>query len=173
MKKTCFSGSVRVDLIGGTLDIYPINVVLNDVYTINCATSLMATVEVEDNNDQKIVIDSRDYHLVKEFELRDLKSFNYSDEALGPLKFLMLLLKELSPSSGLKVSLQSNAPAGSGLGGSSSMGCVFFYALAEHLGIKISKHKIIQLIQRVESKILNQGHAGYQLLSVNVRRVCL
>ena len=62
-EKTCFSGSVRVDLIGGTLDIYPINVVLDDVYTINCATSLMATVEVEDFDDEKIVIDSKDYLL--------------------------------------------------------------------------------------------------------------
>jgi D-glycero-alpha-D-manno-heptose-7-phosphate kinase len=42
------------------------------------------------------------------------------------------------------------------------MGCVFFYACANHLGIEISKIKIIETIQRVESKILNQGPAGYQ-----------
>lgn len=162
MKKTCFSGSVRVDLIGGTLDIYPINVVLDNVYTINCATSLMASVEVEDFDANKIIIDSKDYGVTKEFDLGALKSFSYSEEELGPLKFLMLIVQELMPASGLKISLHSNAPAGSGLGGSSSMGCVFFYALTEHLGIKISKHKIIEIIQRIESKILNQGPAGYQ-----------
>ena len=76
MEKTCFSGSVRVDLIGGTLDIYPINVVLDDVYTLNCATSLMANVEIESIQDRKIVIESKDYGLTKEFCLDSLVSFS-------------------------------------------------------------------------------------------------
>tara|TARA_B100000925_G_scaffold291342_1_gene279058 strand:+ start:3660 stop:4685 length:1026 start_codon:yes stop_codon:yes gene_type:complete len=162
MKKTSFSGSVRVDLIGGTLDIYPINVVLEEVFTLNCATSLMASVEIEDSDDNTFRLESKDYGLVKEYSVDKLKSFSYSEQELGPLKFLMLILKELQPSSGLRITLSSNAPTGSGLGGSSSMGCVFFYALAEHLNVKISKYNIIEIIQRIESKILNQGPAGYQ-----------
>ena len=34
------SGSVRVDLVGGTLDLEPINLILPNVVTMNVATSL-------------------------------------------------------------------------------------------------------------------------------------
>ena len=162
MHETFCQGSVRVDLLGGTLDIYPINVVLDNVNTINCATSLMAKVSVSTDRKESITIISKDYNLEKSFDLNKIKTFSYSDEELGPLKFLMLLLKEFEPSKGLRITLESNAPAGSGLGGSSSMACVFFNALSEHLSIRMPREKMVEIIQRVESKILNQGPAGYQ-----------
>ena len=40
------TGSVRVDLVGGTLDLNPINLILKDVVTMNVATSLMAQVKL-------------------------------------------------------------------------------------------------------------------------------
>ena len=42
------SGSVRVDLVGGTLDLFPINLILENAYTINCATSLKTKVKIID-----------------------------------------------------------------------------------------------------------------------------
>ena len=41
-KITTVEGSVRVDLLGGTLDLVPINLILPDVVTLNLATSLKA-----------------------------------------------------------------------------------------------------------------------------------
>ena len=37
-------GSVRVDLVGGTLDIEPINLIIKNVVTLNVATGLKASV---------------------------------------------------------------------------------------------------------------------------------
>ncbi len=162
MKTTLCQGSVRVDLLGGTLDIYPINVVLDNVNTINCATSLMAKVSVSSISEDLIIIKSKDYGVESSFDLKKLEHFSYSDEELGPLRFLMLIVKELNPREGLKIDLESNAPAGSGLGGSSSMGVVFFRALSEHLSLVVPRERMIEITQRVESKILNQGPAGYQ-----------
>ena len=87
MKSLKKSGSVRVDLLGGTLDIYPINVVLDDVVTINCATSIFAEVEVIKRDDFQIVIRSKDYNQEMSFSVEKLNNFNFSEEELGPLKF--------------------------------------------------------------------------------------
>ena len=117
MHETFCQGSVRVDLLGGTLDIYPINVVLDNVNTINCATSLMAKVSVSTDKKETITIISKDYNLEKSFDLNKIKTFSYSDKELGPLKFLMLLLKEFEPTRDFEFTLESNAPAALGLEG--------------------------------------------------------
>lgn len=40
-------GSVRVDLVGGTLDIEPINLIIKNVITLNVATGLKCPCETE------------------------------------------------------------------------------------------------------------------------------
>ena len=44
-KHSSYEGSVRVDLLGGTLDLNPINLILPNVVTLNLATSLKAKVK--------------------------------------------------------------------------------------------------------------------------------
>ena len=41
------TGSVRVDLVGGTLDLPPIHLILDETVTLNLATSLKAKVIFE------------------------------------------------------------------------------------------------------------------------------
>lgn len=50
------SSSTRIDLAGGTLDIYPLYIFENGGLTINIAISLRSRVEVASRNDNKIVI---------------------------------------------------------------------------------------------------------------------
>ena len=78
------------------------------------------------------------------------------------LKFLLLIIKELEIRDGFTLTISSNAPTGSGLGGSSSMGCVVYRSLCQHFNFNFDPHEAISFIQRVESKILGQGPAGYQ-----------
>ena len=52
--KASKSGSVRVDLLGGTLDIHPINLVLPNVVTLNMATGLMANVLLKEDQSDRI-----------------------------------------------------------------------------------------------------------------------
>ena len=54
-------GSVRVDLLGGTLDLEPINLILSNVVTLNVATSLKAKVQLEQMNFEGVQIISKDY----------------------------------------------------------------------------------------------------------------
>ena len=64
-------GSVRVDLVGGTLDLEPINLILPHVVTLNVATSLKAKVELSSLPTQVIEIQSKDYAKNYEFHFEE------------------------------------------------------------------------------------------------------
>lgn len=157
------TGSVRVDLVGGTLDLEPINLILPNVVTLNVATSLKAKVEISKRDDNKININSLDYNSEYNFDLSDFNEKNlYQSDFFKEMKFLCQLIDLFKLDSGLDITLSSNAPAGSGLGGSSSMGVVFFSALSELCGEYYSIKEIVQKVKGTEGRILNQGMPGYQ-----------
>lgn len=157
------SGSVRVDLVGGTLDLEPINLILPNVVTLNVATSLKAKVDIKKRSDNKININSLDYKSEYRFDLEDFNEKNlYQSDFFKEMKFLCQLIDLFKLDTGLDITLSSNAPAGSGLGGSSSMGVVFFSALSELCGEFFSVKEIVQKVKGTEGRILNQGMPGYQ-----------
>ena len=155
-------GSVRVDLLGGTLDIYPINVILPQVKTLNMATNLMASVEIMDSNESVIEFVSHDYHLSKSFGLEVLENVDDHLNLFGPFEFMARILSFFRPTHGMKIIFSSGAPTGSGLGGSSAMGAVFFDALNSKFSRNFEPQEIVRIVQTIESKILNAGPAGYQ-----------
>jgi D-glycero-alpha-D-manno-heptose-7-phosphate kinase len=157
------SGSVRVDLVGGTLDLEPINLILPNVITLNVATTLKAKVDIRKRDDSQIHIKSLDYDKTYNFDLSDFNQDNlYQGDFFKEMTFLCQLIDLFKLDSGLEIELSSNAPAGSGLGGSSSMGVVFFSALSELCGEFYSVKEIVQKVKGTEGRILNQGMPGYQ-----------
>ncbi len=159
MDKVEREGSVRVDLVGGTIDLWPINLVLENTMTLNVATGLKAKVSIEPR-DGDLEIDSTDYQLTRKFSKQDF--VNVTEEKFGPLYFMGLILKHLRLCEGAKITISSGAPAGSGLGGSSSMGVVFYRAVNRYLEKSASPDEVITTVQNIESKILDSGPAGYQ-----------
>lgn len=178
------SGSVRADLTGGTLDLYPINRVLESVRTLNVALGLKANVELNVRDDSQVVINSVDYNKKITFSLKDLnihsfyKDGFFSTQKFEELTFVAYILRHFNLSKGLEVNLKSQAPAGSGLGGSSSLGVTLFKALAQYQKQSYSNQEIIEIVRNAEALILGQGIPGYQdyypalfggVLSLNVR----
>lgn len=154
------TGSVRVDLVGGTLDIEPINLIIPNVYTLNVATSLKAKVEVIKTSGP-IKIESLDYNKTYEFsEVTD--DLLYKEYAYNEMNFIMQLLDYFDLREGVHLKLSSGAPAGSGLGGSSAMGVTLVKALSKFTERKLSRTQMIQITKSTESRILNQGMPGYQ-----------
>jgi D-glycero-alpha-D-manno-heptose-7-phosphate kinase len=157
------AGSVRVDLVGGTLDIEPINLILKDVWTLNVATGLKAQVILEKTNFNGVEIVSSDYNKSYKYEQAEL-----SDEQVlysrrfEEMTFVLQILKLFGLTSNLKVDLQSGAPAGSGLGGSSAMGVTLYKALCKFTDRSFDVKEAVRRVKGVESRILNQGVAGYQ-----------
>jgi D-glycero-alpha-D-manno-heptose-7-phosphate kinase len=156
-------GSVRVDLVGGTLDIEPINLIIKNVITLNVATGLKAAVTLSKINFDGIEIHSKDYNKSYKYPASDLTEDRvvYSRE-FAEMTFVLQILRLFGINSGLKLELSSGAPAGSGLGGSSAMGVTLYRALCNLTGHNYDRHTAVLRVKAVESRILNQGVAGYQ-----------
>lgn len=157
------TGSVRVDLVGGTLDLEPINLILPNVVTLNVATSLKAEVSIERSSGKDINIFSDDYQKEYIVSLSDLTYENlYQSNKFMEMTFLLQIIDYLKVDSGLNIKLKSGAPAGSGLGGSSAMGMTFFSTLCDLLGISFTLKEKIATVKAIEARILGQGVTGYQ-----------
>lgn len=156
-------GSVRVDLVGGTLDIEPINLIIKNVVTLNVATSLKASVTLSKTAFDGIEIHSKDYNKQYKYPSTDLTDDKvlYSRD-FEEMTFVLQILRLFNINSGLKLELSSGAPAGSGLGGSSAMGVTLYRALCNLTGHNYDRHTAVLRVKAVESRILNQGVAGYQ-----------
>lgn len=157
------SGSVRVDLVGGTLDIEPINLILKNVWTLNVATGLKAQVVLEKTDFDGIEITSSDYRKSYSYKSEELSDDNvlYS-RRFQEMTFVLQILKLFGITSHLKMELSSGAPAGSGLGGSSAMGVTIYKALCKMTDRSFEVKEAVRRVKGVESRILNQGMAGYQ-----------
>ena len=165
------SGSVRIDLLGGTLDIEPINLVLQDVVTLNVATSLKAQVDLKEIPEKAITIISKDYDSSDTFDFALFTKENiFQKNLFGHLNLVIQILeffgipKKLK--TGLEITLSSGAPPGSGLGGSSAMAMTLYQVLHEYFfsGEMDETQKIQAIIEMkgIEARILDSGPSGYQ-----------
>lgn len=157
------TGSVRVDLLGGTLDLEPINLILPNVVTLNVATSLQAKVSLQEIEFEGVQIESKDYETLYEFNESDITDENlFYNDFFKEMTFVMQILAFFNVRKNIKVELSSGAPAGSGLGGSSAMGMTLYKALSKYQSKEYSVHQAVMEIKGIEGRILNQGVPGYQ-----------
>ncbi|MBF0314892.1 MAG: hypothetical protein HQK50_11800 [Oligoflexia bacterium] len=169
------TGSVRVDLLGGTIDLYPISLILSNVVTINLATSLKVEVKLsacKHKSEDAVTLISKDYDhqlmLTKSLWNRSLFYEEEEGDRFGKLKFLVEIIKTFpfEKIKNCKIEVKSAIPAGTGLGGSSAMGATLYRALAKYCGKAIKSDseiaKAVEVVKALESRILVAGPAGYQ-----------
>lgn len=155
-------GSVRVDLLGGTIDLNPISLIIPEVVTLNLATSLKATVEIEHIDYDGVEFVSLDYETAKRYPSTDFTNEKLLGGHFGPMSFMAQILSLFEISSGLKIEMSSGSPPGAGLGGSSAMGITFYKALLKLTNLSESKKEIISKVNGIEGRIIDAGPAGYQ-----------
>lgn len=132
MQKFTVTAPTRVDLSGGTLDIWPLYCIVGGAKTINLAIDHNASVEFEVNSCSRLKVELTAGG--SQFQFDDLGK---EESIPGILKLPTMIVKEYLRQKGagveihLKISLRAEAPMQSGLGGSSAM-CV---ALVRGLGI--------------------------------------
>lgn len=156
------SGSVRVDLLGGTLDLNPINLILPNVVTLNLATSLKAKVKISSIDFDGVEIVSSDYQSTDRFFAKDFTSEKLRSGHFKNLTFIAYLLDLFQLHSGVKLELASGSPPGAGLGGSSAMGVTCFSAMSQYKKLPLNRLEAIAKVNAIESRILDSGPAGYQ-----------
>src|SRR5687768_4385665 len=105
----------RIDLAGGTLDIWPICLVEPGAVTVNLAIDRLARARARLRSDGTFVLVARDRGLrSRRRGLAELRG-----ETALPLHREVALL--FAPEGGLELETRSRVPAGSGLGGSSTL----------------------------------------------------
>lgn len=108
----------RIDLAGGTLDIYPLYLFLNGGYTLNAAIDLYSSVELEPLSDDHFEFYSHDLNCQLQVSREDLLAGKADD---SEFRLLVQAVRFYLPSCGLRISSRNQAPKGSGLGASSAL----------------------------------------------------
>lgn len=140
----------RVDLAGGTLDIWPLYLFHTNAVTLNFAVDRYASCVLETRPDPKIILRSNDLHREETFEsidaLRCAKRYD--------LPLLAWLVRHFSPDTGLELSTDSEAPAGAGISGSSALIIAVAAALNRLTKSGHAIEKLREIAQNVEAQIL-------------------
>ncbi len=146
----------RIDLAGGTLDIWPLYLFHEGALTVNCAISRYASCGIETpravgtRNDKRIVLVSLDTGRRESFA-----SLDALDRARRyRLPLLAHLVRFFRPRTGLELTTDSQAPAGAGIGGSSAMAVAICAALDRLTGAGLSLENWIHISRDAEAIVI-------------------
>ena len=136
----------RVDLAGGTVDIWPLYLFHPGAQTVNIAIRCYASCMIETRPDRHVVLESKDQEIKETFE-------DLADLARG--KSRLPLVRELviyfAPKRGLNIETRSEVPAGAGLGGSSALNIALCGGLARVTGKRVTRTQILEIAKNVEA----------------------
>lgn len=140
----------RIDLAGGTLDVYPLYLFEDGGLTVNAAISIYGRVTVEERPDARIHIRSEDTGAEETFAGLD----EMQRQMGGVLDLVKKALRFYRPRRGLNVTLRSEAPRGSGLGASSALLMALSSTLNEIEGLGLSQDRLIDLGANIEAQAI-------------------
>jgi D-glycero-alpha-D-manno-heptose-7-phosphate kinase len=142
------SAPTRIDLAGGTIDIWPLYLFHPGAQTVNAAISLRASARIEPRTDSRIRIHSTDTGAAVEAddwpELR----------TQGGLRLLSLLV-HFFEARGLTLTTASDSPAGAGIAGSSALNVAVCAALARWTRSHYEPEALLQIAMNVEAQTIN------------------
>jgi D-glycero-alpha-D-manno-heptose-7-phosphate kinase len=144
------SAPTRVDLAGGTIDIPPLFLFHEGAATVNFAVSLMASCRIETRDDERIILESIDQKASVETSLDNISSLK--DEPR--LELLAKLVYFFRPETGFHMTSESEAPAGAGLAGSSTLNIACIGALNKLVGDRYSPDRFISIAANVECQVI-------------------
>ena len=140
----------RVDLAGGTLDLWPLYLFHENSVTVNFAVNIQTSCRVEPREDGRIALISRDTGNAEEFA--DLAALHAAKKYKHPLA--AYLIRFFAPQGGLTVETHSASPAGAGISGSSALMIATTAALARYTGRKLTLEETRVIAQNVEAQLI-------------------
>lgn len=151
MKAIIIESPTRVDLAGGTLDMWPLYNFVGQAVTVNVAIDVFTRVVLTPRADSKIILESLDLKLKKEYQ-------NLKDALSDSDQRMHLLKKQLEfwrPSGGFELVTSSQSPVGGGLGGSSSLTISLLKAFSQFVRRPFeSVHQMVHVAHNIEADIL-------------------
>ncbi|MBI4169335.1 MAG: GHMP kinase [Acidobacteria bacterium] len=153
----------RIDLAGGTMDLWPLYLLHERPLTVNAAIDLFARARIETTAGGAIEVISRD---------RDCRVRAETPEHLGrdpaaaggAIEFPLRLAAHFlggrgAPARGdgslsCRITTDCQAPAGSGLGGSSALGIALASVLNRYTGRGLESDRLLSLTRAIETQVL-------------------
>ena len=151
------SAPTRVDLAGGTIDIWPLYLFHPGAATVNFATSLRAHCQIKTRDDGRIVLESRDRKVAFETELAAIEDLIREER----LELISKLVHFFKPNTGFHLIANSEAPAGAGMGGSSALAIACIGALNRLAGNRYDPRKFVTIAANIETTVIRVP-AGFQ-----------
>ena len=172
------SAPTRIDLAGGTFDIWPLYLFHERAQTINAALSLRASCTLESREDRRVVLVSEDTD-------ERVEAATAAQLGVDRLPLLARLVR-LFDASGLTVTTRSDSPVGAGIAGSSAMNIAITKALSVWTGRWTSDADVLLTAMNVEAQVIHVptgaqdyrpalygGVSAVELDATGVRRVKL
>ena len=173
------SAPTRIDLAGGTLDIWPLYLFHEGALTLNAAISLRARAEIEERRDGRVEIRSIDAD-------RTISAARWSDlDGAGDLPLLALLARHYRLDNAT-LTTRGESPAGAGIAGSSALTIAVAAALAKWTTGSVEPERLMQVAMNVECQAIRVptgvqdyrpalygGIAAIELQPEGIRRVAL
>ncbi|MGE3509758.1 MAG: GHMP kinase [Vicinamibacterales bacterium] len=173
------SAPTRIDLAGGTIDIWPLYLFHEEAMTLNVAISLRAHAVIETRSDERVELVSIDTG-------RRTNARHSSElKADGPLPLLALLARQYGLG-GATLTTRGESPAGAGIAGSSALAIATAAALARFTGASEAPDDLLQIAMNVECQTIRVptgvqdyrpalygGIAAIELRTDGIRRVGL
>jgi D-glycero-alpha-D-manno-heptose-7-phosphate kinase len=140
----------RVDLAGGTMDLWPLYLFHPGAVTLNFAVNVLTRCKVTRLTDKTIRLISLDTKAAEEFadfeQLCSVRKFKH------PLAGH--LVRFFAPEGGFEVETHSESPAGAGISGSSALMIATTAALAKYTGKKLDREQLRVIAQNVEAQLI-------------------
>lgn len=147
MRKVIVRVPLRADLAGGTLDLWPLYLFHPTARTVNVAISFHAECEVSATNDHRIEL-----HLTDSGD--ELSYDSIADLRSDSRAALISKAVEHFHLSGIRIVTRTDAPRGSGLGGSSALAVALVRALSEFAEAPVEGDDLIALVRDLETRLL-------------------
>jgi D-glycero-alpha-D-manno-heptose-7-phosphate kinase len=139
------SAPTRVDLAGGTIDIWPLYLFHPGASTVNFAISLRASCRIETRTDERIILESRDRKVSFETKLEAIEDLVREER----LELISKLVHFFKPTVGFHLVAHGEAPAGAGLAGSSALNIACIGALNRLVGDRYDERKFVTIAANV------------------------
>ena len=176
---TAASAPTRIDLAGGTIDIWPLYLFHDGAATLNAAISIRAHARIEPRTDGRIELISVDTD-------RHASAQHWSELSAAHELSLLALLARHYRLENATLTTRGESPTGAGIAGSSALTIAACGALARYTGASMRPEDLLQIAMNVECQTIKVPtgvqdyrpalHGGIAAIELNVdgiRRVQL
>ena len=140
------SAPTRIDLAGGTYDIWPLYLLHDGAQTLNAAISLRAHCRLTSRRDHRL-------RLISEDTGETVDVADPSELDLSRLPLVARIARHFG-ARGVDIQTRSDSPVGAGIAGSSAMAVAVATALASWTGRTVDPEDLLTIAMNIEAQVL-------------------